>query len=123
MKVSKECAAEAQEIYDSHVASSGFDAPETYQELMAFVEASYGLVMLCANAPDDFGLQVGEMIYVTDSPFISDRARMLILAHEWCHWLRREENCGYHFYSFDVVDEAEERDREEMIAIAFSRLF
>lgn len=115
---------EAKGLYERFIAQTGFSPPLTYADLLLFVELSGGMVAFHQEAPDDFfGLQMGEWIIVGGSARRSDRDLMLILAHEWCHWLRRQSAADLRFRLYEVSDDAAERDREERIARAFERLF
>lgn len=110
---------------------AGHDAPRDYAALVEIVLASGALVVWCADAPPGFtGVQIGDVLYVNGSPALSDHQRRRILAHEWCHWLRRRargECRRVRLYQGKdgrpAPDAAEGRDCEERIARAFERLF
>ena len=115
---------EAMRLHDYYITQTGFTLPSTYADLLLFVELSGGMVAFHQEAPEDFyGLQMGEWIIVGGGARRTDRELMLILAHEWCHWLRRQDAEGLHFRLYEVSDDAAERDREEKIARAFERMF
>lgn len=120
---SAEAAEEAVLLYHNFITATGYTPPTTYADLLLFVELSGGLVQIC-NAPDSFdGAQIGRWVYVSASDRYTDRQRMLILAHEWCHWLRRNNAAGTHYRLYARESAGEFRDLEEEIATAFERLF
>ena len=119
----QEAAEEAQALYHTFIKATGYTPPKSYEELLCFVELSRASVQIC-NAPESFdGIQIGQWVYVSGSDRFTDRQRMLILAHEWCHWLRRNNAAGTHYRLYARGDAGEFRDLEEEIATAFERHF
>lgn len=114
---------EAHLLYQRFVIDTGYTPPETYDDLSLFVEISGAPVKAC-DAPEEFdGIQIGDWVFVTASPRVSDRGRMRILAHEWCHWLRRNNACDTCYRLYADGGHAEFHDMEEEIAVTFERLF
>lgn len=114
---------EARILYQRFVIDTGFTPPETYGDLILFVELSGAPVKAC-ESPESFdGIQIGDWVFVTASSRVSDRDRMRILAHEWCHWLRRNNASDTCYRLYADEGRAEFHDMEEEIAVAFERLF
>jgi len=111
----------AEELYRLYVHDTGYARPRTYADLLLFVRLSGAPVSYHPSAPDGFsGIQVGNWIHVTGREDLTDEDRKRILAHEWCHWLRRSR--GYsttRLYSRSGVA----RDYEEDVARSFESLF
>jgi cytochrome c oxidase assembly factor CtaG len=113
--------ATAQALYSRYVTATGFTPPETLSELLLFVELSGGIAMCCGDAPANFeGIQIGRWIYVRHPDAEHGHSRMRVLAHEWCHWLRRLEHGDQIARAYRGTNE---RSEEECIARAFERLF
>jgi len=112
-------------LYRDVIADAGHASPYTYLDLLEIVLASGAMVVSCQNAPPGFtGVQIGDVVYVNGSPRMSDHQRVRVLAHEWCHWLRRLSRNQYrHVRLYQGTDATEGRDQEEQIARSFERLF
>ena len=122
-------AAEAAGLYQHHITATRFTPPRTYAELLLFAELSGAVVCQVQSRVDDFwGIQIGGSVFVSGTSPQTERQRMRVLAHEWCHYLRRLEARGrairlYSPESVGQTDENDTRDWEERIARAFARLF
>lgn len=115
----------ALQLYEEVITHAGYGTPAAYADLLDIVRASDAEVVFCVNPPSGFtGVQIGDVLYVNGSDAVSDHQRLRILAHEWCHWLRRRARHQHrHVRLYQGRDAAEGRDREEEIARAFERLF
>jgi hypothetical protein len=111
----------ALELYRSHIVDTGYDAPQTFDDLLLFVKLSGAPISYHAEAPPGFsGIQVGNWIHVAGRGDLMDDDRKRILAHEWCHWLRRSRShASMRLYSRG----GQSRDFEEDVARAFETLF
>lgn len=115
----------ALQLYREAITQAGHRVPDTYAQLLDVVLATEALVVSCHSAPRGFtGVQIGDVLYVNGSEEICDHQRLRILAHEWCHWLRRRARRQHrHVRLYQGRDATEGRDQEERIARAFERLF
>lgn len=98
---------------------------QCYEDLVSIVIASGAHVVSCQDAPVGFtGIQIGDILYVNTSPGMPEYKSLRILAHEWCHWLRRQSQDQFrHVRLYQGRDRSEEREGEEKIARAFERFF
>jgi hypothetical protein len=115
-----DCPALARALFCCYVTRTGYTPPSTFADLLLFVQLSGIPVYYWETAPVEFtAVQIGDCIHINGRPEISDRERMRMLAHEWCHALRRRAFHKYEWYDGTTPP----REREERIARAFERLF
>ena len=126
----RECQQAAAQLYQQFITALGYAAPANYAELLTIVEDTGAKVVWCADAPCGFtGVQIGDLLYVNASSLFSEHQRLRILAHEWCHWLRRRSLSQpsqvrlYQGKDGRTADAVTGRDCEEKIAREFERLF
>lgn len=123
--LSKEASVIAQDLFDDYVLRSGYGTPYCYAELQDTVLASGCSVLLRGDAPRCFaGIQIGDTLYINGTDALTDNKRMQVLAHEWCHYLRRgitENPRAMRMYA--GLDQPQARDYEELIAREFEKLF
>ncbi len=112
-------------LYNDVITGEGIAPPQSYAEMIDVVLATGAQVVSCQSAPRGFtGVQIGDILYVNTSPYMPDHDSMHILAHEWCHWLRRRSQDQFRQVRlYQGRDRIEEREGEESIARAFERLF
>lgn len=112
-------------LYDEVIAKGAEAPPRSYAEMVEVALASGAQVVCCQNAPRGFtGVQIGDILYVNVSRYMPDHESLRILAHEWCHWLRRRSQDQFRQVRlYQGRDRVEEREGEEKIARAFERLF
>lgn len=114
----------AEGLYEKAVVRRGHSAPQDCSQLLSVVLESGALVAWCVDAPERFaGMQIGDILYINGAPGLADRQRRRILAHEWCHWLRRSTAQSRPIRLYEGRDSAAQRECEERIARAFERLF
>ena len=122
-------ASEAAGLYENHVVATKFTPPRTYADLLLFAELSGAVVCQVQSQVEDFwGIQISGSLFVSGTSQLTEHQRMRVLAHEWCHYLRRLEAKGraIRLYSAETAAQSAENDKrdwEERVARAFARLF
>lgn len=114
----------AQGLYDCYVLNTGYTPPESYADLVLFVGLSAVPVIFWRSPPFGFsGIQIGIFVHLNGSEKVSDRERMLSLAHEWAHALRARQRVEEPIRRNGGEGAIRDRDHEEQIALAFQRFF